>query len=146
MSNPGWKQFERRVAKDLGTRRIPIGADHQLRGLLGDIYSREWFVEVKLCREWRLPEWIRQARRKSEKAGKPWVLVFKKPGKKSMNVCMDYETFLEMVRNGSRTRTDRGCVGESDQACSGPPGGSGEGDATQAVLAFPGPGHWGPGC
>ena len=49
MSNPGWKKYERRIARDLGGRRV---------GVLGseDIEHPIYSIEAKLLKS--LPKWL----------------------------------------------------------------------------------------
>ncbi len=78
MPDKGWKKYERRVAGDLGGRRIPVtGIDRHG----ADVECAMFCVQVKLRKalpSW-LWEWLGGISASAERQGKIGVLVLKKP-------------------------------------------------------------------
>ena len=77
MSDKGWKQFERRMAKDVGTTRIPVTGER-----LGSDASNALFCfQFKLRRIipiW-LFQWVGGIVETAARQGKVGVLVLKRP-------------------------------------------------------------------
>lgn len=101
MSNPGWKKFERRIALDLGGRRI---------GILGGEDVEHPFLsgECKLLK--KLPKFLTdvydQAKKNCPKGKIPFACV-KQNGKHDKNslIILSYEDFNKMVLSHDLFRT-----------------------------------------
>ena len=83
MADRGWKQFERRCARDVGTERIAVTGERH-----GADASNEMFAfQFKLRRV--LPaylwEWLSGIRGSAQRTGKVGVLVVKKPRQKDVD-------------------------------------------------------------
>jgi hypothetical protein len=92
-----WKSAERRIAEDLGGRRIPVtGIDRHG----ADVVTPMFHVQVKLRNS--LPSWIWDwywgIRDDAGKAGKIGVLILKLPRQKDTDglVVMSYGDFVDL--------------------------------------------------
>ena len=76
----GWKAYERRVARDLGVSRVPIGARTATGADPGDVALPGWYVEVR-DRSRPLPLfWWQEVQEKAKGTGRKPLLVFRAPG------------------------------------------------------------------
>jgi hypothetical protein len=92
-----WKAAERRVAEDLGGRRIPVtGIDRHG----ADVVTPLFHVQVKLRKAlpaW-LWEWLEGIRNDANPQGKVGIVVLKKPRQKDTDglVVMSYADFCDL--------------------------------------------------
>jgi|SRR6187399_3634290 len=97
MGNPGWKQFERRVARDHGVERQPVTGERDA----SDCQVHPMFCfQVKLRQA--IPKGIRawsdSIHRAAGKVGKMGVLIVKEPGKRDDNalVILRYQDWVDL--------------------------------------------------
>jgi hypothetical protein len=77
MSNTSWKSFERRLARRMGTERIPVTGERDG----ADAKTSMFAFQFKLRKEipmW-LWDWMQGIRATAEKDGKIGILVLKRP-------------------------------------------------------------------
>ncbi len=92
-----WKASERRVAEDLGGRRIPVtGIDRDG----ADVVTPMFHIQVKLRKvlpEW-LWGWLSGVRMDAKPHGKVGILILKKPRQKDTDglVVMSYGDFVDL--------------------------------------------------
>jgi hypothetical protein len=92
-----WKAAERRVAEDLGGRRIPVtGIDRHG----ADVVTPMFHIQVKLRKAlpaW-LWEWLEGIRNDANPHGKVGIVVLKKPRQKDTDglVVMSYSDFCDL--------------------------------------------------
>lgn len=92
-----WKNAERRVAADLGGRRIPVtGVDRDG----ADVITPMFYVQVKLRKAlpaW-LWAWLSGIRTDAHESGKVGVLILKKPRQADVDglVVMSYGDFVDL--------------------------------------------------
>jgi hypothetical protein len=83
MSDKGWKQFERRAARDMGVERIPVTGERDG----ADCATSLFCIQLKLRRS--LPRWLwtwlNGIVGNAEAAGKIGVLVLKKPHQRDVD-------------------------------------------------------------
>ncbi len=77
MSNPGWKKFERRCARDMGTERIPVTGERHGADAANPLFC----FQFKLRRSFPawLWEWLSGIQGSAKASGRVGVLVLKKP-------------------------------------------------------------------
>lgn len=97
MGNPGWKKFERRVASDFGTRRIPVtGIDRDG----ADLETPLLCVQTKLRRGMPsyLRSWLDGICANAKRKAKIGLVVWKEPGRRDDNafVVMRLADFVEL--------------------------------------------------
>ena len=78
MPNKSWKAFERRVAKRVGGRRIPVAGERDG----ADVVAGPFVYQAKLRRGMPsyLREWLRGITAAGERSGTTGVVVWKAPG------------------------------------------------------------------
>ena len=91
-----WKDFERRVATELGGRRSgPAGGS--------DVVGVPWSVECKRsARGAILTSWLEQARKQGKREGRPWLLVVGRHNDPSPTVTLPFSEFLVLCREAGR--------------------------------------------
>lgn len=107
MTDTGWKQFERRCAKDLGTMRIPVTGERAG----ADCQTERLSVQAKLRRGMPtyLLAWLRGIRETAARTGRVGVVVWKSPRMRDDDalVVLRYADFValyrEIARNGAET-------------------------------------------
>lgn len=115
MSDRGWKKFERRVAKDLGGRRVPLSgglspeSGLEKTDVMGTIFR---LVECKVRARWSIPEWIKklEAQTYRDFSSFKWLLVVKKPRTKRTYAILPLEELQALVQEAGMGDTDRAFV------------------------------------
>lgn len=104
-SNPRWKKFERDLARDVGTERIPVtgerdGADFETPLFLYQAKFRKGAVPKTLS------EWVDRARTKARFTGRTAVVVVRRHRRSRMEamVLLTWADWLEL--HGNRTSPD----------------------------------------
>lgn len=101
MANPGWKQFERRIAAMFGGKRR--GADYGGRtGGKNDIIAQGWSIEVKLWQKPRIDAIlsdVEKAEARRENATDIPLAIMKRTGDNDDNalICFRLKTFKEEI-------------------------------------------------
>lgn len=105
MASSAWKDFEDRVCKALGGRRI-LG--NRGSGVPDSDENVPFAVEAKHGYErFQLREaWIEQARRNARESGKPWLVVQAPKRSRSPVVSLDFWTFVEIAKAAGIVRSD----------------------------------------
>lgn len=111
----GWKKMERRVAKDLGGRRVPLsGGLSPESGLdktdvMGTLFP---LVECKLRKRWDVPGWIKKLEAQSVRERGPfkWLLVVKKPRTKRTYAILLLSELGILVQQAGLGDTERAFV------------------------------------
>lgn len=76
MSDRGWKQFERRMARDMGSERIPVTGERDGADCQTPLFCFQ-FKKRRSLPDW-LWDWLRGIVASADRSGKVGVLVLKK--------------------------------------------------------------------
>lgn len=80
MTDKAWKKSERKVAKELGGKRIPASGSAQFEGELGDVFEHTFEVECKYRKHFAACEWFKVVRTRSYQTKKIPMLVVREKG------------------------------------------------------------------
>lgn len=80
MSDKGWKAFERRMARDVQTERIPVTGERHGADCANSLFCFQFKLRRSLP-GW-LWDWLSGIRANAQASGKVGVLVLKKPRQK----------------------------------------------------------------
>jgi hypothetical protein len=94
----GWKQFERRLAVDVGSRRIPVTGERHGADFVDERFSYQAKLR-KVIPTW-FGEWLQGIRESAAKSNRIGVLVLKRPGELDVDsvVCVAWNDWLEIQR------------------------------------------------
>jgi hypothetical protein len=77
MSDRGWKKFERRMAKDVGTERIPVTGERHGADAVNALFAFQF--KLRRCVPAFVFEWLAGIVATAQRQGKIGVLVMKMP-------------------------------------------------------------------
>jgi hypothetical protein len=94
----GWKQFERRLAVDIGSRRIPVTGERHGADFVDECFSYQAKLR-KVVPAW-FGEWLQGIREAAARSNRIGVLVLKRPGDLDVNsvVCVAWDDWLRIQK------------------------------------------------
>jgi hypothetical protein len=91
-----WKNFELKVAKDLGGERNPLSG-RSSKHCYGDVIHSHFTVEVKYNEFLPLARLFEEVRAEAKKVGKIPLIAFKAKGQRGYLYVTDSKSFLDML-------------------------------------------------
>lgn len=107
MSDKGWKQYERRMALDVGIQRIPVTGERDGADARGERFAYQ-FKKRKSIPKW-LRRWLWAIRCKAAECGQLGVLVLKRPRERDADsvVLMSWDDWCEVRRYAEEQAGER---------------------------------------
>ena len=99
MPDKSWKVLERRIAKELGTKRTPLSGSNSGQ-TSSDTLSDRYYVEVKYRKKIPFLTVFNDTVEKARKEGKKPIVVFHEAGSKRNIVMLDLNDFVNMEKEG----------------------------------------------
>jgi len=97
MSNPAWKKFEQKIAKELEGHRIPCSG--VAKDFKGDVETDIFLIDCKHGKQIpkRLIDWYEKIKKDAKHKGKIPILILKPKGKHYELVVISLKNFKEMI-------------------------------------------------
>ncbi|MCL4343413.1 MAG: hypothetical protein JRN26_05605 [Nitrososphaerota archaeon] len=97
MTNPAWKQLERRIAKAFGTTRTPLSGSNS-RMTKSDTLHNKFFIEIKYRKQIPFYKTYNETVAKAKEENKIPMVIFHEAGTKKNIVMIDLDDFVRLVK------------------------------------------------